>query len=294
MSILMGVFGAALLLTIAYEVLWPESSRESSTGSERYTPPVHQPQQHQSVYPPPRLPPPSQRYRSSPYTPPVHQPEQHRPVSQPPPHRPPPSKSYLSSPYRPPKFEDDTQEVQPNEHHLVLRARANKEGDEMERCFNESHEAHRRGDRAAVKDLSKQGKIHKQKMEQLNTEASDWIYHENNRDCRPGEIDLHRLRVKEAIARTDAALEEAKRRGDSKIRIIVGKGLHSEGGEARVRPAIKGLMRKYQLVANFDPSNSGVLIVELDGYPRNRHHHHLDISHRRSSGRRRRANNIRA
>ena len=38
----------------------------------------------------------------------------------------------------------------------------------------------------------------------------------------PGEIDLHGLYVKEAIAYTDAALEEAKLRGDSEIRLIVG------------------------------------------------------------------------
>jgi DNA-nicking Smr family endonuclease len=162
----------------------------------------------------------------------------------------------------------------------------------MARCKSESQDAYNRGDHAAAKDLSKQGKNHKQKMEQLNKDASDWIYHENNRDCRPGEIDLHRLRVKEAIARTDTALEEAKRRGDSEIRLIVGKGLHSEGGAAKVRPAIKGLMRKYKLVAEFDPSNSGVLVVELNGCPPVRHRHHLGISHRRSSGRSRRTGNI--
>ncbi|SJL10223.1 uncharacterized protein ARMOST_13607 [Armillaria ostoyae] len=162
----------------------------------------------------------------------------------------------------------------------------------MERCFNESREAYSRGNGAAAKELSKQGKNHKQKMEQLNKEASDWIYLENNRDCRPGEIDLHRLRVKEAIAHTDTALEEAKRRGDSEIRLIVGKGKHSEGREARLRPAIKRLMHKYQLVAEFDPSNSGVLVVELNGLTPICHHQHLNISHRRSRRHRRRAGNI--
>ncbi len=41
-------------------------------------------------------------------------------------------------------------------------------------------------------------------------------------DSKPGEIDLHGLYVKEAITYTDAALEEAKLRGDSEIRLIVG------------------------------------------------------------------------
>ncbi len=47
----------------------------------------------------------------------------------------------------------------------------------MARCKSESQEAYNRGDHAAAKVLSKQGKNHKQKMEQLNKEASDWIYH---------------------------------------------------------------------------------------------------------------------
>ncbi|KAK0477563.1 hypothetical protein IW261DRAFT_1338373, partial [Armillaria novae-zelandiae] len=175
------------------------------------------------------------------------------------------------------------QQDQPNKYYIGLRVRATKEGDEMGRCFKESREAHDRGDRAAAKVLSNQGKIHRQNMQQLNKEASNWIYLGQN----PGEIDLHGLYVREAITCTDAAIEEAKRRGDSEIRLIVGKGLHSEDGEAKVRPAIKGLMCKYQLAAEFDPSNSGVLIVKLDGSHPNR-------QHQRSSGRKRRANNIRA
>ncbi|KAK0421891.1 hypothetical protein EV421DRAFT_1867864 [Armillaria borealis] len=67
----------------------------------------------------------------------------------------------------------------------------------------------------------------------VNKEASNWIYLENLGS------DLHGLYVKEAIAYTDAALKEAKLRGDSEIRLIV----------AKVGPAIKNLMRKYQLVA---------------------------------------------
>jgi hypothetical protein len=41
-------------------------------------------------------------------------------------------------------------------------------------------------------------------------------------DSKPGEIDLHGLYVKEAIEHTDRALEEAKRRGDSEVHLIVG------------------------------------------------------------------------
>ncbi|KAK0184058.1 hypothetical protein F5146DRAFT_1006865 [Armillaria mellea] len=244
-----------------------------------YTFPVHQPEQHQPVYQSPsssRPPPPSQSYQSSPYAPTVYQPEQHQPVSQPSPHQPPLSQSSQPSPDRPPSPhgppKHENQQDRPNDHYDGLRARAKKEGDEMARCFKESREVYSRGDRAAAKVLH--------------------FSVENNRDRTPGEIDLHGLYVKEAIAYTDTALKEAKLRGDSEIRLIVGKGSHSEGGEAILRPAIKGLMHKYQLVAEFDPSNSGVLIVKLNECPPIRHRQHPDNSHRRSHRRGRRASNI--
>ncbi|KAK0485402.1 hypothetical protein EDD18DRAFT_1017876, partial [Armillaria luteobubalina] len=84
-------------------------------------------------------------------------------------------------------------------------------------------------------------------------------------DCRPGEIDLHRLCVKKAIAHTDASLEEAMQYSIESESSMIGKGLYSEGQEARVRPAIRGLMCKYHLVTEFDPSNSGILVVKLNG-----------------------------
>jgi len=100
--------------------------------------------------------------------------------------------------------------------------------------------------------------------------ASDWIFVENNKDSNPGEIDLHGLYVKEAIAHTDDAIEQAKRKGDSEIHLIVGKGLHSQGGVAKIKPAIESLMQKHQLVAELDPHNAGVLIVYLGGGGRDR------------------------
>jgi hypothetical protein len=102
-------------------------------------------------------------------------------------------------------------------------------------------------------------------------------------DSEPGEIDLHGLYVKEAIARTDGAIADAKGRGDSQIRLIVGKGLHSQGGAAKIKPAIEELMQKYvrshtprlvrlpnrarrhALNAELDPHNAGVLVVQLHG-----------------------------
>ncbi|KAK7472640.1 hypothetical protein VKT23_000753 [Stygiomarasmius scandens] len=63
---------------------------------------------------------------------------------------------------------------------------------------------------------------------------------------------------------TDRAIEQAKQRGDSEIQLIVGKGLHSAGGKAKIKPAIEELMEKHRLTADLDPDNAGVLIVQLN------------------------------
>ncbi|KAI8993845.1 hypothetical protein BD414DRAFT_436080 [Trametes punicea] len=178
-------------------------------------------------------------------------------------HSPPPS----SPPSRPwsPSRPDANRINQQNEFYVGLRARANAAGDEMARCFEEAHKAYERGEGARAKELSNAGKAAQREMERLNEEAAEWIFRENNKDSQPGEVDLHGLYVKEAIQYTDKAIQEARARGDSKIRLIVGKGLHSAGGVAKLKPAIEELMQRHGLVAELDEHNSGVLIVNLDG-----------------------------
>jgi len=183
-----------------------------------------------------------------------HKPHPQHTPSPPPPHR----------PEHPPRHRSDQNQInQQNDHYMRLRADANAEGDKMAKCFAESHEAYGRGDGAGAKELSNEGKEHQAKMNALNKQASDWIFIENNKDSNPGEIDLHGLYVKEAIEQTDRALQEAKRRGDSEVHLIVGKGLHSQGHVAKIKPAIEELMQKHQLSAELDPHNAGVLIVRL-------------------------------
>ena len=41
-------------------------------------------------------------------------------------------------------------------------------------------------------------------------------------DSKPGEVDLHGLYVKEAIAHTDESIVKVRARGDKEIRLIVG------------------------------------------------------------------------
>lgn len=215
---------------------------------------------------------PQERPPYQPHRPPrPHRPQQEQPyqsytpATSPP--KPKPQQQHKPHSPRPPKShpEDLNQTSQDDPHYVSLRARANEEGDQMARCFEESQHAYTSGDGAKAKMLSNEGKDHKARMERLNAEAGAWIYAKNNEDRNPGEIDLHGLHVKEAVEYTDKAIETAKRRGDTTINIIVGKGLHSSGRVAKLKPAIEALMQKYDLVAELDPDNSGVLIVQLGG-----------------------------
>jgi len=143
----------------------------------------------------------------------------------------------------------------------------------MARAFDESKVAYKAGDGARAKQLSNEGHAHKSEMERLNREASEWIFRENNTDSKPGEVDLHGLFVKEAIEHTDRAIDQARRRGDTAVHLIVGKGLHSASGHAKIKPAIEELMHKHNLAAAVDPDNAGVLIVQLQsGGPADRAH----------------------
>ncbi|KAH9019008.1 hypothetical protein EDB85DRAFT_1931806 [Lactarius pseudohatsudake] len=77
-------------------------------------------------------------------------------------------------------------------------------------------------------------------------------------------IDLHGLHVAEAIQVSKDQLQTARSRGDQAVRFIVGKGLHSDAGGAKIRPALEDFLTKRGLIHSLDPYNVGVLVVRLD------------------------------
>lgn len=54
------------------------------------------------------------------------------------------------------------------------------------------------------------------------------------------QVDLHGLRVPEALAAVQASLDAAKRTGAPRLRIVCGKGKGSPGGEGVLRVAVAG------------------------------------------------------
>lgn len=75
------------------------------------------------------------------------------------------------------------------------------------KAFSESRQAYSSGDRAVAHSSSQEGKSHQAKRDQLNLEASQWIFAHNNKDCQSGTIDLHGLFVAEALRETESAIK---------------------------------------------------------------------------------------
>ncbi|KAJ1301155.1 hypothetical protein OPQ81_003566 [Rhizoctonia solani] len=144
----------------------------------------------------------------------------------------------------------------------ALRAQARLEGDKMEMAFAASKRAHEEGDKARAKQLSDLGKDHQEKMHKLHQEAANQIFKEKNEGLPANEIDLHGLHVKEAISRLSKYLREAPVAGQTMVRVITGKGIHSSG-EPQIIPAVEDSLRSKGLRHHTDPHNPGIVVVEL-------------------------------
>jgi len=75
------------------------------------------------------------------------------------------------------------------------------------------------------------------------------------------EIDLHGLRVGEALSRLEKALRDMLLQDATKLRVIVGKGKHSVNKVPVLKRAVMEEMEKYKIPTAIDPSNAGVLII---------------------------------
>lgn len=63
----------------------------------------------------------------------------------------------------------------------------------------------------------------------------------------------------------DIRLKEALRRGDSQLNVIVGKGIHSDHGKAKIKPAVIEMCQNNGLDYSIDDENEGVIVISLNG-----------------------------
>lgn len=144
-----------------------------------------------------------------------------------------------------------------------LRAQAEKLYQKRSQLSSQSQQAYKRGDKQKAHELSQELKKILQQAENYNRQAAEYVFRENNTDSAGDEIDLHGLYVKEAEWILQKRISECLRTNQSHLKVIVGKGLHSQNGIAKLKPAVDQLCDESNLKHHIDPKNTGVLVIDF-------------------------------
>eukprot|EP00658_Telonema_sp_P-2_P048473 TRINITY_DN3687_c0_g1_i5.p1 TRINITY_DN3687_c0_g1~~TRINITY_DN3687_c0_g1_i5.p1 ORF type:complete len:923 (+),score=208.61 TRINITY_DN3687_c0_g1_i5:221-2989(+) len=141
-----------------------------------------------------------------------------------------------------------------------LRRLAIQAGMAMSKYFKEATEAFQNNHKALARELSDKGKHEEVLSRKYHRQACDLVFQEKNPDMGElKEIDLHGLTVKEAISTSTNYLNLCQSVGHrGLLKIITGKGIHSEGGIPKIKPAIEELCQSKGL--NFFSSPQGGVI----------------------------------
>lgn len=144
-----------------------------------------------------------------------------------------------------------------------LRAKAEQMYQKRSQLSSQSQEAYKSGDKQRAHELSTELKQALQLAENYNRQAAEYVFRENNTDSAEDEIDLHGLYVKEAEWILQKRISECLRTQQSHLKVIVGKGLHSQNGIAKLKPAVDQLCDESGLKHYIDPKNTGVLVIDF-------------------------------
>lgn len=144
-----------------------------------------------------------------------------------------------------------------------LRNQAEQMYEKKKKLANQAKQAYSSGDKQKAHELSEELKKVLAQAENYNRQAAEYVFRENNADSAGDEIDLHGLYVKEAEWILQKRLAECMRTNQSHLKVIVGKGLHSQNGVAKLKPAVDQLCSESGLKHHIDPKNAGVLVIDL-------------------------------
>ncbi|NXL42494.1 N4BP2 protein, partial [Podilymbus podiceps] len=124
-----------------------------------------------------------------------------------------------------------------------LRAEAFCHQQKRQECLKKAGEAYRMGMKPVAAFYAHQGRLHEQKMKEANHAAAVQIFERINTSLLPMNVlDLHGLHVDEAVNQLSRVLQEKSEEyqqtgGKPYLCVITGRGSHSQGGVARIRPA---------------------------------------------------------
>jgi len=142
-----------------------------------------------------------------------------------------------------------------------LRSEANMYNRLRQEYLAKAQENHRRGMYAVATYYASESRRYAKLSTEAHKEAALQIVGEKNirRDERT--IDLHELRVIEALSYLESFITENIQDGHTVIRVITGKGNHSFNGRPRIKPAVITFIKKKKY--GFEEINGGMLRVFL-------------------------------
>uniref|UniRef100_A0A8B9H9T3 NEDD4 binding protein 2 n=1 Tax=Astyanax mexicanus TaxID=7994 RepID=A0A8B9H9T3_ASTMX len=119
----------------------------------------------------------------------------------------------------------------------------------QQESFDKAAEAYRQGRKDVASFYAQQGHLHGQKMKEANHRAAVQIFERVNATLLPQNVlDLHGLHVDEALLHLQQVLTKKTSEWQQglcrpQLSIITGRGNHSQGGVARVRPAVQDYLK---------------------------------------------------
>ncbi|XP_066487945.1 NEDD4-binding protein 2 isoform X2 [Tiliqua scincoides] len=148
-----------------------------------------------------------------------------------------------------------------------FRAEAFLHQKHKQECLRKAGEAYRMGMKPVAAFYVQQGRLHEQKMKEANHDAAVQIFEKVNASLLPENVlDLHGLHVDEALDHLCRVLHEKTEEynqagGKPYLCVITGKGNHSQGRVARIKPAVMKYLTSHKF--RFTEVQSGCLKVML-------------------------------
>lgn len=158
--------------------------------------------------------------------------------------------------------EPDYNHVSDNEY-LRFRQLADAAYKKRDQYSQQSQNAFKNGNKALASDLSVKAKEQLMIADENNRKAAEYVFIENNKDSDDNDIDLHGLYVKEAEYILKQRIISGIHKNQPTLDCIVGKGLHSKNGIAKLKPAVQNLCNEANLRCWIDTKNSGVLHIDI-------------------------------
>ncbi|XP_035029806.2 NEDD4-binding protein 2 [Hippoglossus stenolepis] len=160
----------------------------------------------------------------------------------------------------------DYQDVEDPEYH-DFRAEASLQKSRQLEGFAKAAEAFKQGHKEVASFYAQQGHMHGQRMREANHRAAVQIFERVNSTLLPQNIlDLHGLHVDEALDHLAQVLHDKTTESEQglcrpQLSVITGRGNHSQGGVARIRPAVIDYLTNNHY--RFTEPKPGLMLVSL-------------------------------